>query len=347
MEIGRAPRGTGPATLRDVAADAGVHPATASRALNAGTRTMVNAETARRVIGSAERLGYRPNPIARGLKTNRSSAIGVVVPDLCDPAFPPIVRGVEQRLGPAGYASLLANTDDDPERESLSFAALRSRQVDGVITGTARRHHPVLRALCDTGVAVVQVDRRMDDDDVPSVVADDAAGVRLAVAHLAELGHEQIAHVAGSIELSTGQRRFDAFLHAMHERGIEPDDTLTPAARVSSVAEGRRLTEGLIEGGRPFTAILAGNDLLALGCIEALRQAGLRCPEDVSVVGFDDMSWGGRFTPPLTTVRVPHRDLGAQAADLLLERLAGEEPSVAEHRVLPVELVIRGSTAPR
>lgn len=346
VEMERAPKGNGPVTLRDVAADAGVHPATASRALNPGTRALVNEETARRVLDSAERLGYRPNPIARGLKTNRSYTIGVLIPDLRNPLFPPIARGIEERLEPSGYTSVLANTDNDHEREKLSFEALRARQVDGFITGTARRHHPLLRELCDTGIPLVQVNRRMDDDDVPSVVADDITGVRLAVDHLVDLGHTQIAHVAGSLEVSTGQQRFDGFLEAMAGRGAAVDERLIPTALNYSEAEGHRLTKALLADGRPFTAILAGNDLMALGCIDAINEAGLRCPEDVSVVGFNDMDWSARFAPPLTTVRVPHYDLGVQAADLLLERLTGADPGPAEHLVLPVEMVVRGSTAP-
>jgi LacI family transcriptional regulator len=346
VEMESAARSNGPVTLRDVAADAGVHPATASRALNPGTRALVNEETARRVLDSAERLGYRPNPIARGLKTNRSYTIGVVVPDLRNPLFPPIARGVEERLEPSGYTSLLANTDNDNEREKLSFEALRARQVDGFITGTARRQHPLLRELADTGIPLVQVNRRMDDDDIPSVVADDIAGVRLAVEHLVELGHRRIAHVAGSLEVSTGQQRFDGFLTAMADRGVDVDEAMIPTARNYSEAEGYRLTRALLEAGASFTAILAGNDLMALGCIDALNEAGLRCPDDVSVVGFNDMDWSARFAPPLTTVRVPHHEMGVEAAALLLDRLAGGATQPARHLVLPVEMVVRGSSAP-
>src|SRR5215210_7883046 len=142
----RVPGGV-PATLRDVAAAAGVHPATASRALNLDTRALVNADTARRVLDAAPGLGYRPTPVARGLKTSRSYTVGVVVPDLRNPLFPPIARGIEDRLERDGYTSLLANTDNDPERERLSFSALRARQVDGFITATARREHPLLHEL--------------------------------------------------------------------------------------------------------------------------------------------------------------------------------------------------------
>jgi LacI family transcriptional regulator len=339
-------RATAPATLRDVAADAGVHPATASRALNPTTRPLVNEDTAERVLAAAQRLGYRPNPIARGLKTNRSYTIGVVVPDLRNPLFPPIARGIEERLEGSGYTSVLANTDNMDERERLSFEALRARQVDGIITATAHRQHPQLRELAATGIPVVQVNRRMDDDDLPSVVADDRAGVAMAIDHLAGLGHRSIAHVGGPLEVSTGVARYHAFLRAMGDRDLPVDDRLVPTAQTYSEKEGARLTRALLEQGPEFTAILAGNDLMALGCMDALRDAGLRCPEDVSVVGFNDMDWSDRFTPPLTTIRVPHHDLGALAADLLLERLADPEAE-ARHVVLPVELVVRGSTAPR
>ena len=332
-------------TLRDVARAAKVHPGTVSRALNEETRGLVNEETAERVMRAAEELGYRPNPIARGLKTNRSYTVGVVVPDLRNPLFPPIARGIEERLEPSGYTSLLANTDNDHEREKLAFEALGARQVDGFITGTARRRHPLLTELAATGIPVVQVNRRVDDETLPSVVADDRGGIALAIDHLVELGHRAIGHIAGSLEVSTGHQRYEGFLAAMRERGLSADPELVPTALNYSEAEGRRLTQAILDDGQAFTALIAGNDLMALGCIDALKAAGLRCPEDVSVVGFNDMDWSDRFSPPLTTLRVPHHELGVCSADLLLERMA-DPGAPAKHLVLPVELVVRGSTAP-
>jgi LacI family transcriptional regulator len=334
-----------PATLRDVAAAAGVHPATASRALNLDTRALVNADTARRVLDAATQLGYRPNPIARGLKTSRSYTVGVVVPDLRNPLFPPIARGIEERLEPAGYTSLLANTDNDPERERLSFDALRARQVDGYITASARRQHPLLQELAANGRPLVLANRRTDDEGLASVVPDDRDGVRQAVAHLAALGHSRLAHLAGPSDLSTGVHRHEGFVQGMRAVGLAVDPDLVVAGAGFTEAEGARLCQELLARGARFTAVLAGNDLLALGCIDALRDAGLDCPGDVSVVGFNDMDWSARFSPPLTTVRVPHQRLGMAAADLLLERL-GDPQAEVRHVVLPVELVVRGSTAP-
>ena len=334
-----------PVTLREVATAAGVHPATASRALNLETRALVNDETAKRVLDVAAALGYRPNSIARGLKTNRSYTVGVVVPDLRNPLFPPIARGIEERLEPAGYTSLLANTDNDPERERLSFTALRARQVDGYITATARRDHPLLHQIAGGGQPVVLVNRVTDDTTLPSVVADDPDGMRHAVEHLVGLGHRRIAHLSGSLELSTGAQRLQAFEDALAACGIRSDPALTPVTGAYSEAEGARVTRELLAAGHDVTAVVAGNDLLALGCLDALREAGLDCPRDISVVGFNDMDWVDRLSPALTTVHVPHYQLGAEAADLLLERLS-DLHRPARHVVLAVKLVVRESTAP-
>src|SRR4051794_39560028 len=171
----------GRVTLRDVARVAGVHPGTASRALNEETRALVNEETARRVLKAAEELGYRPNPIARGLKTNRSYTVGVLIPDLTNPLFPPILRGIEDCLVTAGYTALTANTDNDPERELLAPQPMRARQGDGIIAAPARRDHRLHDALLEAGIELVLVNRRQEELPVSSATADDRLGMRLAV----------------------------------------------------------------------------------------------------------------------------------------------------------------------
>src|SRR3954465_12520081 len=171
-------------TLRAVARAARVHPGTVSRALNVETRGLVNEETAERVMRAAEELGYRPNPIARGLKTNRSFTVGVLLPDLTNPLFPPIVRGIEDRLGAAGYTSLIANTDNDPDRERQDFEAMRARQVDGFITATARLDREFLNETESHEQPIVLVNRRLEGASLPAVSADDREGARLAVEHV-------------------------------------------------------------------------------------------------------------------------------------------------------------------
>jgi LacI family transcriptional regulator len=335
----------GPVTLRDVARVAGVHPGTVSRALNPETRGLVNEGTAQRVLAAAKELGYRPNPIARGLRTNRSHTIGVLVPDLMNPLFAAVVRGIEDGLRDRGYTPLIANTDNDAERERVAFEAMNARQVDGFIAATARRDHWLLADEVVSGAKVVLVNRRVDSDALPAVTGDDHEGVRLAVEHLARLGHERIAHLAGSQKLYTGWSRHEGFVDAMRARGLEPDPGLIEFSEAFTEREGARCCGELLDRRRDFTAIVAGNDLLALGCYDALEERRLCCPDDISVVGYNDMPFVDRFRPALTTVRVPHYELGATAARLMLEQVQGTD-APARQLLLSPELVIRGSTAP-
>src|SRR3954449_5903703 len=334
-------------TLRDVARAARVHPGTVSRALNVQTRGLVNEETAELVMRSAEELGYRPTPIARGLKTNRSFTVGVLLPDLTNPLFPPIVRGIEDRLGAAGYTSLIANTDNDPDRERQDFDAMRARQVDGFITATARLDREFVAETAELAQPIVLVNRRLEDESLPAVTVDDREGTRLAVEHVVALGHRRIAHLGGPQALSTGHQRHLGFRAAMTAAGLEVDDRAVRFGHMFTEAEGARVCRELLDAAPDVTAIVAANDLLALGCYDVLAERGLRCPDDVSVVGLNDMPFADRFDPPLTTVRIPHREIGAAAAEILLERLGGEGATAPQIRLAPT-FVPRGSTgAPR
>jgi LacI family transcriptional regulator len=330
-------------TLRDVAELAGVHAATASRALNPGTRRLVNVDTARRVLRAAESLGYQPNPIARSLKTARSATVGLVIPDLTNPLFPPIVRGIEDVLGPAGYNAWIVNTDNDPERERVQIESLRSRQVEGLIVATARLEHPLLQKLHDLGLRMVLVNRRVEKVEIPSVTADDAAGVAMAVKHLVDLGHRRIAHLAGPQETSTGVVRSRAFRHAIDDHGLDDDPSLVVECRLWNEAEGARALRILLERDTPFSAVVAGNDLIALGCYDVFAERGISCPGDVSVIGFNDMPFLDKLGPPLTTVAVPHYAIGAAAAQMLVETI--HDPKRHPRSVLfPVSLAVRKST---
>ena len=331
-------------TLRDVAARAGVHPATASRALNPETRLLVKEETARRVLEAAELLGYHPNPVARSLRTRRSHTVGVIIPDLTNPLFPPIVRGLEDRLAAAGYVALIANTDGDGERERLVFERMRARHADGIVLATAHLSDPLLAEAVRTGLPVVLVNRMAQDHSLPSVSVDNESGMRMAVAHLIALGHRQIAHIAGPQEVSTGLYRYRGFVSAMEAHGLAADPGLIPVAKAYSIEEGTRCTRMLLDHGG-CTAVAAANDMLAVGCFAALEEAGLSCPEDLSVVGFNDMPFIDRLRPPLTTIRFPHYQVGTEAAQLLLEQISDGGGPVKVLYLAP-ELVVRGSTAP-
>lgn len=334
-----------PPTLRDVAQEAGVHPATASRALNPATRSLVNEETASRVVRVATAMGYRPNPIARSLKTSRSATVGVVIPDLTNPLFPPIVRGIEDVLGPAGYGAWIVNTDNDPERERTQVEGLRSRQVEGFILGTALLEDPLLAQLQSEQVPMVLINRRTANQSIASVTADDTAGVATAIEHLVRLGHRRIAHLAGPQDTSTGKIRLQAYRQALDEHGLETDSALVAECRSWTEQEGARGLRELLDAGTSFTAVLAGNDLLALGCYDVFEERGIVCPRDLSVIGFNDMPFIDKLRPPLSSVRVPHYDLGVEAARMLLDRL--QDPTRSPRSVLlPLSLVLRQSTGP-
>ncbi|MGH2916037.1 MAG: LacI family DNA-binding transcriptional regulator [Solirubrobacteraceae bacterium] len=332
-------------TIRDVARLAEVHPGTVSRALNEQTRALVNQETAARVLRAADELGYRPNPIARGLKTNRSFTVGVLIPDITNPLFPPIVRGIEDALAPDGYTPLIVNTDSDPERERSAIEAMLARQVDGLIAATARLDVEPLAEAADAGLPLVLVNRSFEDGSVAAVTVDDAGGIGLAVRHVARLGHEWIGHVGGPQNVSTGHRRYLGYLAALEAEGRTMSARHVSFAGAFDEDEGARACAEVIAAEPRVTAIVAANDRLAMGCYDALGAAGLSCPDDVSVVGFNDMPFIERLHPPLTSVRVPQRELGIAAAELLLEQL-GERPPPARELLLEPALVVRGSTGP-
>jgi len=334
-----------PATLRDVAAAARVHPATASRALNPSTRLLVSEETAQRVTEAAERLGYRPNPVARSLRTRRSHTIGVIIPDLNNPLFPPIVRGLEDRLAEHGYVALIGNTDADERRERNLFDQMRARHVDGFVFATATLQSPVLEEAAEAEVPVVLMNRTAQGYPFSSVSVDNEQGVRAAVAHLASLGHARIGHIAGPQEVSTGVSRYRGFRDGMEARGLTADEGRIVYAGGYSIEEGLRCGRELLERDGGLTAIVAANDMLAVGCYGALDERGLTCPDGMSVIGFNDMPFIDRLRPPLSTVRFPHYQLGTEAATLLMERVEGGEGPVKILYLAP-ELVTRGSTCP-
>jgi LacI family transcriptional regulator len=335
-----------PATLRDVASAAGVHPATASRALNPGTRLLVSEDTARRVNEAADRLGYRPNPVARSLRTRRSHTIGVLIPDLNNPLFPPIIRGIEDRLATRGYVALIGNTDADPAKERLVFDQMRARHVDGFVLGTATAGSPILAEAAEADVPVVLMNRTSQDYPFSSVSADNEQGVRAAVAHLAGLGHTRIGHIAGPQDASTGASRLRGFQAAMAAHKLPVSDAQIAYAAAYSLEEGVRCGRELFGSDAGLTALVAANDMLAIGCYAALDELGLRCPEDISVVGFNDMPFIDRLRPPLSSVRFPHYQLGTEAATLLIERIEAKGGPVKMLFLAP-ELVVRGSSIAR
>ncbi|HLF61558.1 MAG TPA: LacI family DNA-binding transcriptional regulator [Acidimicrobiia bacterium] len=333
-------------TLREVAHRAEVHPSTASRALNPATRDLVNEDTAERVIRAAKDLGYRPNSMARGLKTNKTFSIGMLLPDLTNPLFPPIVRAMEDTLGAADYTLILGNTDNDAEREQHLLASMINRRVDGLILATAHRHTPAIAELVASGLPLVLVNRTVDDQQVPSVTTDDHAGIGLAVQHLVELGHTRIAHVGGPQHLSTGLSRYQGFLAWMKIMGLDTDPQLVSFADWYHEDPGAKAFWSILDRRADFTAVVAANDLIAIGCYDVLNDIGRSIGGEVSVVGYNDMPFADKLSPPLTTVRIPHYQIGVRAAELLLDLINDTNGSQPVSIKLTPSLVVRRSTGP-
>ena len=332
--------------LIDVAREAGVHAATASRALNPATRDTVNRKTIRRVEQAAQRLGYVPNALARGLRTARSNVIALVIPDITNGLFPALVRGAAQVLGTAGYTLVLTDTNNDPAAEHAQVASMRARGADGFIVATAWWQDPQVDELASTDLPVVLVARQTSARSLPYVGADDQRGIQLCVDHLAALGHRQIVHLAGPADTSPGRDRTTAFRQAMRAHRLPAGPSAVKPCAAFTEQAGIDATRKLLASGQPFTAVVAGNDLLALGAMATLKDAGVSCPEQVSVTGFNDLPFMDKLTPALTTVRLPMHDMGALAARTLLDWIASPRERQPTQTLLPVELIVRDTTRP-
>src|SRR5580700_11437023 len=333
-------------TIRDVAELAGVHPGTASRALDPRREGRISPPTAERVRSAARRLGYVPDPVARTLRARRSAVIGVVVPDLANPVFPPIVQGIEDALADAGYVALLANTGNDPARERDRVVALQGRRCDGYIVASATLDGTTVARLTAAGDPVILVNRETADPALPSVSSDDRAGIHAALAHLAGLGHRRIAHLTGPPNLSVVWNRADAFRSAADGLGLDPGPLIVRHCQALTAADAKDAALAVLTETPATTAILAGNDLMALGCYAAAQQAARSCPASLSIVGYNDMPFVEWWRPALTTVRIPQYDIGREAARLLLDQLASGSPTPAKQILMPTSLTIRSSTGP-
>lgn len=305
---------------------------------------MVTEEIAQQINEAADRMGYRPNPFAYSLRTNRSFTVGVLVPDLTNPAFAPIIKGIDNVLEPSGYSVMVANTDNAQERARKNIEKFRERHVDGLILATAHRHDVLINECRADGTPLVLAVRATTDKDISSVVSDERVGGDTIVSHLAQLGHRRIAYIAGPQDLSTGFERYQGYVEGLKNAGLEFDPSLVAYCDAFTEEEGRRATNRLLAAGASFTAIVGANDMMALGAYDELETKGLKCGRDISVVGYDDMLFASKFNPPLTTMHSPLLDIGAEAARILLEQIEDPELPPRIVRMKP-ELIVRQSTA--
>jgi LacI family transcriptional regulator len=330
-------------TIRDVAQAAGVHVSTVSRALNPAKRQLISAEVLREVETAARRLGYRPNRAASALRTGRTHTIGVLVPDITNPVFPPILQGIEASAAARGYFVFVANVAD-PSLARPIVERMLAQRVDGLVLATATRDDPLLDYIAQAGMQAVLVNRADDTGRLPAVVSDDRLAMKLAVDHLVEGGHRRIAHLAGPQSLPTGVGRRQGLEQALRDHGLAPA-CVVECASYSREAGRAAMQRLLAENERP-EAVVCCNDLVALGAYDTLARQRIRIPRDISITGHNDMPLVDMVHPPLTTIRLPHRELGWRAAEMLFDEIDGKALS-ASTVVLRPELVVRASTRPR
>jgi DNA-binding LacI/PurR family transcriptional regulator len=305
------------ATIRDVARLAGVSPATVSQVLN-GSRP-VAAATRERTLEVISQLGYRPNIFGRGLRTRRSHLVGVVLPDLSNPFYPALVRGVQDRLGSKGYHAVIGNTDGDPMRERELLAELMDRGVDGLVHVSFTLRSTDFSAIASRGVPLVVIGMAAGFDHVHT---NDFRAAFEMTTYLLDAGYSSVAHIAGPVGTGPSGPRLAGYRAAMGRLGLRG-----PKAPVVhgdfSMPGGEKAFVKLLESGLITRAIFCANDLMALGVIQAAQAYGLRVPEDVAVAGFDDIYVASLVRPALTTVGHPAGELGSVAAGLLFERIGG------------------------
>jgi len=331
-------------TIRDVAARAGVSRQTVSRAING--KGEISAATRERVLAAVRALGYRPSSIARGLKTSRTLTIGLVVPDIANPFFAEMARGAAAVAHREGYGVLLCNTDEDSTQEWAVLRLLEDHRVDGLVLCSSRLDEDSLSAAVARWRPLVLVNRSPAQalPGLGAVRVADCESARQVVRYLHGLGHRGIAFVGGTGASHSSRARREGYRAGLAELGLAG-----PAAWVADAAPtvegGRIAAAALLRQQRDISALIAFNDLVAVGCLQACQSAGLAVPGDVSVVGWDDIVFAPYLSPPLTTVRLPKQELGARAMALLLA-LLGEADQTPEPLELPGELVVRQTTGP-
>ncbi|MBK1838426.1 LacI family DNA-binding transcriptional regulator [Azospirillum sp. YIM B02556] len=330
-------------TILDLAALCGVSPATVSNAL--ADKPNVKAETRDLVRRKAREIGYHASSAARGLRMGRSWSIGLVVGDIANPFVPDVVRGVEDVVWRERKNLILCNTDFQAEKKTAYVRSLLDKQIDGMIVLSQILDAHDMERVAAAGIPLVTVNRRAPDFSTDYVGIDNQSGVRMAVDYLVSLGHRRIAFVKGLFRSSSADDRFAAFQAAVQAHGLDGDPSLAVQGDYS-MESGDSAARSLMALSQRPTAILAANDLMALGALGALHDLGIRVPADVSVVGFDNIQLAEHPLLNLTTINHPKRETGDAAARLLLQRIAGDRTEPPRSVVLKPSLIVRGTTAP-
>ncbi len=326
------------ASIVDVAAKAGVSVATVSRVLS--NKPHVRPALRERVLAAVAQLDYQPSRVARSLRLQRSQVFGLIIGDIQNPFFTALARAVEDIAHSHEHAVFLCNTDEDADKEQLYVDLMEAEQVAGVIIAPTQEVNSPCRWLVESGIPVVAIDRRLHDLEVDTVLVDNVHSAREVVRHLIEQGHQRIAVIAGPPTTTTGRERLEGYVVAMQEAGRAIDPAYIRQG-LHTEEVGMRLTFALLDGPNPPDAIFAANNLLAAGALVALQLRHINVPNDLAIAAFGEVPWMRLVDPPMTVVRLPIYDMGAAAANLLIQRINLRGMSKIE-RPAPQEVVLRG-----
>ncbi len=328
-------------TISDVAKRAGVSTMTVSRVIN--NSGYISQETRERVEQAVAELGYVPNALARSLRFKQTKTLALVLTDIANPFFTTIARGVEDTASEHGFSVMFCNTDESQDEEVEYLNVLLQKQVDGVLLVPACSSPESIAMIQDRGVPVVLLDRRVRGAQVDVVHGDSEGGAYQLTRHLLELGHRRIALLSGPENVSTAADRVAGYCRALCEAGLQPDRNLMYHMQFSQDAGYQMAMQALAQSPQP-TALFAGNNFIAIGALRAVHENGLRIPQDISIVVFDDLPASLVMEAFLTVVDQSPYDLGQRATELLLNRLAGEGPEEPQEIVLPVQMTVRQSS---
>jgi DNA-binding LacI/PurR family transcriptional regulator len=325
--------------MQDVAKHAGVSPATVSRVLN--NYPYIRDEVRQRVLRAIADLGYEPNRVAQRLRSANSRSIGMMVTDVTNPFTSTIMAIIEATFFEKGFTVLMCNTTANIQKELDYLSMLENEEVDGLAIVPTSENVPRIARLAEDGMPIVVIDRRMKSNHLDVVLADNVAGARSAVEHLIQSGHRRIGHIGGPLRSTSGRERYEGYMQAMQSADITPPPDW--------VRMGDHLYEGgyehtvdLLKTSPELTALFVENNMMSLGAMNALHDHGVRIPQDMSIIGFDDMPWSKALNPPMTVVAQPTIEIGQTAARLLMERI--EQPDLPNRtEVLPTSLIIRAS----
>ena len=340
------------ATSKDVAVKAGVSRSTVSLVLNEVPNARIPDETKAKVLQAAAELNYQPNQLAQGLKNNRSKTIAFLLPSISNPFYPYVAQGIEDVALENGYTVFICNTYREKTKEENYLKVLLQRQVDGVILSTSFNTTDYIKQFIEQGIAVTVFNRAVDLPGVDQVLVDNTYGGWLATKHLLELGHRRIAFLAGTLPYSSRTERMDGYKKALQEYGVKVDENLILRGESEQeyrdqsfdLYNGYTLTQKMLGKFKDVTAVIGINDLTIMGAFRALREAKIRIPEDISLVGYDDIAMSAMMDPPLTTVEQPKYERGKAAAELLIRRIKNPEMGERQSILFRPSLILREST---